>query len=223
MADAADLVEKLIEEVKKNAPLFDNSLYKDALKKRDIWNTIGSRLGISGENGRKKWMNVRDAYQLSRKKNISKSGDPAKNIKPYKYAGILEFMIPHLQYRETTGNLPEEGEEADEGVSEQMLQGKERAVPEMSTPAPYSRKRSSSGQSAFDKAIVDYLEGRKKEEDDLDLFFKSMATRMRKMPLHIRCKLKFRIHEMVHRAEMETMFTSSQATVWNGSMEYNCL
>ena len=48
---AADLVERLIKEFKKKTLLFDksNGLYKDSIKKRDMWNFIGSRLGITGK------------------------------------------------------------------------------------------------------------------------------------------------------------------------------
>jgi len=48
-----DIAEKLIVEVqkKKNPPLFDesNPLFKDTLKKMDIWKAIGRNLGINGE------------------------------------------------------------------------------------------------------------------------------------------------------------------------------
>ncbi len=48
------------------------------------------------DSARKKWIYIRDAFHLNRKKAATKSGDPAKFLKPYKYVGILEFMILHL-------------------------------------------------------------------------------------------------------------------------------
>jgi len=49
MAD--DIAENFISEVQRKAPLFDNStpLFKDTLKKMDIWKTIGHTLEINGE------------------------------------------------------------------------------------------------------------------------------------------------------------------------------
>lgn len=57
---------------------------------------------------------------------------------------------------------------------------------------------------------MEYLGSRKQhQEDELDAFFKSMATSMRKMPAHTKAKLKFKIHELVHMAEMESMYEAS--------------
>ena len=53
---------------------------------------------FSGDEAAKKWTNIRDAFALwRRKKALQKSGSAAKNIKPYKYHEVLEFLIPHLK------------------------------------------------------------------------------------------------------------------------------
>lgn len=43
-----------------------------------------------------KWKNIRDTY---RKKCIKKSGQAAKNEKPYVYANILQFLRPTIENR----------------------------------------------------------------------------------------------------------------------------
>ncbi len=49
---------------------------------------------------------------------------------------------------------------------------------------------------------MEYLSSRKHhQEDELDAFFKSMAS--------TKAKLKCKIHELVYRAEMETMYEAS--------------
>ncbi|KAL7379593.1 hypothetical protein ABVT39_002008 [Epinephelus coioides] len=133
---------------------------------------------------------------------------------------------PTQQPNRTSGNLQNEDEEADEerceGQSEQTPQRLKRPDPGTSTPNSSSKTSAASAQSSLDTAILEYLEGRKQQqEDELDTFFKSMATSMRKMPENTRAMLKFKIHELVHRAEMETMYQmhSSQASVWDSSMD----
>lgn len=46
-----DFGEMLIGEVQKNEVLYDkrNPLFRDKLKKGDIWKAIGARLGVSGK------------------------------------------------------------------------------------------------------------------------------------------------------------------------------
>ena len=54
-----------------------------------------------GETARTKWVHIRDAFSNYRRKMKDvRSGAPGTRIKPYKYAGILEFLLPHLQQRE---------------------------------------------------------------------------------------------------------------------------
>ncbi|XP_064630942.1 uncharacterized protein LOC135494356 [Lineus longissimus] len=76
-----------------------------------------------------KWKNIRDAFVKYRQKSKTKSGQRAKEVKPYKYAHLLEFIIPTLGERQTSGNLSDsEAErestadvEAQEGNTQQPL------------------------------------------------------------------------------------------------------
>lgn len=49
-----------------------------------------------------RWNNIRDNYQRSIKKS---SGQTFKKIKKYKYDDQLQFLKPHLQEKDTLGNL----------------------------------------------------------------------------------------------------------------------
>lgn len=68
-----------------------------------------------------------------------------------------------------------------------------------------------------DKAITDYLSLRKNElkrknehsaekDDDTDQFMKAMATSIRKLPPRVRAEVKYKIHGLVHDAEMTHLF-----------------
>ncbi|XP_071854571.1 uncharacterized protein [Apostichopus japonicus] len=63
---------------------------------------------MSGEAAQKRWMNLRDAFNNYHKKMKGhKSGDENRKIKKYRYADVLQFLLPFLKQRETCGNLEE--------------------------------------------------------------------------------------------------------------------
>ena len=60
--------------------------------------------------------------------------------------------------------------------------------------------------------IVHYLERKEscstkpKEEDDVDKFLGSMAATMKKFPERVKAEVKFKIHQIIHQAEMDVMY-----------------
>ena len=77
-----------------------------------------------------------------------------------------------------------------------------------------NRKRKAAENDTVDAAIADFLTEKKKvlmnkrtaaveeKEDDIGHFMKSMAATIRKLPTHARADIKYRIHGIVHEAEM---------------------
>lgn len=70
------------------------------------------------------------------------------------------------------------------------------------------------------------------DQDDLEPFLKSMSITMKRLPESVRAELKFRIHEMVHRAEMKHLFehthaqntpTPGQESNWENGLNYNLI
>jgi len=57
---------------------------------------------IIGKICKARWNNIRDNYRKSIKKT---SGQAAKKLKKYKFDDQLQFLKPHLQERETMGNI----------------------------------------------------------------------------------------------------------------------
>ncbi|XP_033126372.1 uncharacterized protein LOC117124294 isoform X2 [Anneissia japonica] len=53
-----------------------------------------------GDLARKRWGDVRDAYNISRKKAALMIGDVDKVVKTYRLAGILSFFQPYLQQQD---------------------------------------------------------------------------------------------------------------------------
>lgn len=52
-----------------------------------------------------RWTNIRDQFRRNLGKK-PKSGQAAEKVKPYKYAKLLEFLLPHLSERDTISNIP---------------------------------------------------------------------------------------------------------------------
>ncbi|KAL1493698.1 hypothetical protein ABEB36_009393 [Hypothenemus hampei] len=82
--------EKLIECVRQHTVLYDLSSpkYMDSAR----WNT----------------RSIPDCYRKSKKRKLTKSGQPASKIVKYKYDDQLSFLIPFLKERSTISNNPEE-------------------------------------------------------------------------------------------------------------------
>ena len=66
-----NLEERLAEEVRKHANLYDVSArnYKDHQMSINSWEQISQNLGLSVEESKIKWKNVRDRYTRVRKSN----------------------------------------------------------------------------------------------------------------------------------------------------------
>ncbi|KAL6456242.1 hypothetical protein MHYP_G00347850 [Metynnis hypsauchen] len=70
------------------------------------------------------------------------------------------------------------------------------------------------------------------DQDDLEPFLKSMSIIMKRLPESVRAEVKFRIHELVHRAEMKHLYeqtnaqnttTPSQESSWENGLNYNLI
>ncbi|KAJ8375483.1 hypothetical protein SKAU_G00060630 [Synaphobranchus kaupii] len=134
---------------------------------------------------------------------------------------MLGFLLRHGKPRKTCNNLEKsrEEEEEEEEEDEEEEEGRGEQADHQSTKRPLqkptqgNKKTSTSVRAELDVAMKEYLMQRASQrvEDDLNLFFRSMATTVRKMPEHVKIDLKLKIHEIVHRAEMELMCAQAQA------------
>lgn len=174
-----------------------------------------------------RWKNVRDGLTKWLRTTKTKSGDGAKNVKPYKYARILEFLMPFLANRETVSNLPDseedisdndstrEDEEFENTAESGPTFGDKAEIASIASSAT-SKKAATKGQKRsldyVDQTLCDYLKKKtsttvtSEEPDEIDLFLKSMASTIRKLPARKRADVRFQIHNIVHQAEMECLY-----------------
>ena len=64
-----------------------------------------------GKNCKARWNNIRDNFRKSIKRTTS--GQAAKKLKKYKFDDQLQFLKPHLQERDTLGNIEDVEDDVD--------------------------------------------------------------------------------------------------------------
>ncbi|XP_044766533.1 uncharacterized protein LOC123322637 [Coccinella septempunctata] len=117
--------EILIECVREHTCLYDmaDPKYMDIFHKSTIWRRIAEKLHqralsnifsvsfiVTEENCKKRWGNIRDQFKKKLNRSKTKSGQSAKVIRKYKYADILQFLLPYIQNRCTLSNIEEEND-----------------------------------------------------------------------------------------------------------------
>ncbi|XP_026877802.2 uncharacterized protein LOC113584825 [Electrophorus electricus] len=69
-------------------------------------------------------------------------------------------------------------------------------------------------------------------QDDLEPFLKSMAIVIQRLPEGVRAEVKFRVHELVHRAQMKHLYehtntqtapAANQVSTWENGLNYNLI
>ncbi|KAM7309330.1 transcription factor Adf-1-like [Ixodes scapularis] len=111
MVDKRAFNEMLIDEVEKRPILWDLSdkEYKNNDKKKHVWNTIGTILGVEGPKATKRWKSLRDTYvKKKRDVNAPRSGAGADEVVVvcWAYFKRMTFLNDTLEYTQTSGNLP---------------------------------------------------------------------------------------------------------------------
>ncbi|KAK0143412.1 Transcription factor Adf-1 [Merluccius polli] len=105
--------EKLIAAVAGHPVLYDPSLFcfRDRNKKALAWAEVSRVVGWSVNECIKKWKSLRDTYRKNKKKEKERrrSGAGAGGGKPWKYAGIMAFIDPFMDDRESQTNMGEPG------------------------------------------------------------------------------------------------------------------
>lgn len=92
---SAEDEEKLIELVKGNPLLYSpsNPEYKDKVLRGKAWDGIGKSLSKSSEECKKKWKNIKDQYDRTRKKVPTGSGNSASQNKRKEVLSFLDSCV----------------------------------------------------------------------------------------------------------------------------------
>lgn len=178
-----------------------------------------------------RWNNIRDNYRKSIKKTTS--GQAFKRVKKYKYDDQLQFLKPHLQERDTLGNLKDpnnddlensnnDSEDNDENVSTVQNIGidisgttdGEDQLPK--TPEPQSaarkfiKKRTTKTSESASSTLMKYI--MQKRENDIanttkthsvDAFLAGLSPTLKSLTPYYLNIVKSKIFSIVQEYEMQ--------------------
>ncbi|KAL4096404.1 hypothetical protein QTP88_021366 [Uroleucon formosanum] len=193
--------EILIESVRKNPILYDSadSKHKDIILKDEIWKDIGLKIGKSGDECKKRWKNIRDTYNRNKRKLGTGSARTSK--KKWPLAAHISFLDGVECERSSSSNATMIDEsfshEEDEESIEEAIQEEKTANTNEGFSYAGQRIRSNKDKMAvmlakrtaerkqllekIQKQNEDILNA-KNSEDGVDLFFKSLAMTVKKLP-----------------------------------------
>ncbi|KAK0142794.1 Transcription factor Adf-1 [Merluccius polli] len=225
--------EKLIATVAGHPVLYDPSLFcfRDRNKKALAWAEVSRVVGWSVNECNKKWKSLRDTYRKNKEKERRRSGAGAGGGKPWKYAGIMAFIDPFMDDRESQTNMGEPGpvseSECESEDTEQAASGRApvvdqeepgRAPVEQMPPAQaeeqaagHSRPKKGRGQTRsldVEERLLTAIEavsnrvGQSPPPEDSDsLFFRSLQEDFKLLSHRTRQDLKFQMYRMVYEAK----------------------
>ncbi|XP_050311418.1 uncharacterized protein LOC126746993 [Anthonomus grandis grandis] len=214
-------------------------------KKDKVWQDIAEQLGRKRDECQTHWKSIRDHYKRQKKEDIGTTGFAA-NKKRASYWNRLSFLDTIEDERKTFSNISADTSEILENNNE-LLQDIENhppsskdklEIPSVMPTEPVAIIRSKRKTRVENSALSNYLKEKKientqlndtisqltkcEEEDEIDLFFKTIAKTVKKFSPKIVRKTKLKVleivsdmeqlHEQVH---VSTNHTSSSNTFRN--------
>lgn len=131
-------------EVESRTVLYDTThpFYKDNARKEKAWAEIAEKVGVEVDICKAKWKSFRDTLLKYRKKAQQPGGSAGVgNQREYKYAALMEFVVPFLQPRSSRNNrslTPANTRDKSNPGSPQSMSGSE-SEERCNTPLPEQR------------------------------------------------------------------------------------
>ncbi|XP_049770504.1 uncharacterized protein LOC126109527 [Schistocerca cancellata] len=108
-------MEMLTEYVRSNPMLYDptNREYRNQHSRKEAWDEIGEKLGITGNEYKDNWNKLRNAYIQAKHRRATKSGQAAKTLSKWKFEDEMAFLNPTLVTRKTRANAEDSSNNED--------------------------------------------------------------------------------------------------------------
>ncbi|KAL4149106.1 hypothetical protein QTP88_003121 [Uroleucon formosanum] len=238
--------EALIGLVENNTVIFDSGhkKYKDIYFKDNIWKNISQEVGRSSDDCKKRWRNIRDTYMKQKKKLPTGSETPHKkkgctmnlsflNTVEYERSTITNMDITgaNTSNAATTHEIEHEDEEDVQNDVEQT-QNIMSDLPSSS----YAGKRIRSKEDKISAILAKRSKDTKDtilkiqeqnkllaknlcEEDDIDLFYKSIAMTVKKMPPQAIKEAKLKTLTLI--TEIDDKYSTRQTLPYQIPSDYN--
>ncbi|KAK4887193.1 hypothetical protein RN001_003464 [Aquatica leii] len=218
---------KLVDKVSQFPCLYDlaSPAYKNQTVKDNAWKEIAEYLERSVEDCKKRWRNIKDTYQKRRRKGKGTTGrSGSTKSKPWALADMLAFLGAAEHKRETMTNITIQDNDimplldetsVDKDVSTETVNDTQAS--HIENPVEPIQNRSSwrppIKRQRHNDNIIQMIEMRSKErqeivrslqakEDDIDLFFKSIALSVKKLRPDLINDAKLMSLQMVFQLEV---------------------
>uniref|UniRef100_A0A8C1LKU7 Transcription factor Adf-1 n=2 Tax=Cyprinus carpio TaxID=7962 RepID=A0A8C1LKU7_CYPCA len=193
--------------VSENKELFDknHSEYKNTKRKEVLWQGIADKMGV--DEVKAKWKNLRDTY--TRKKRMEQDGSlggrAAKKKKQWKYMRVMDFLDPSTEHRRYSRVKIEDDEpDEDSGAEPASTSSGTSVTSPGAIRSDIVKRRRSETLELLERYLASKdAKDREKDEqqDDIDLFLRSLAPALRRLPASKQSLVKLQIQKILHDAE----------------------
>ncbi|XP_043110094.1 uncharacterized protein si:ch211-207i20.3 isoform X2 [Puntigrus tetrazona] len=199
--------------VSENKELFDknHSEYKNTKRKEVLWQGIADKMGVDVEEVKAKWKNLRDTY--TRKKRLeqdgNRSGRAAKKKKQWKYMRVMDFLDPSTEHRSVIldsvpGKIEDDEPDEDSGAEPASTSTGASVTSPGAIRSDIVKRRRSETLELLERYLASKdARDREKDEqqDEVDLFLRSLAPALRRLPASKQSLVKLQIQKILHDAE----------------------
>ncbi|KTF84656.1 hypothetical protein cypCar_00032709, partial [Cyprinus carpio] len=199
--------------VSENKELFDknHSEYKNTKRKEVLWQGIADKMGVDVEEVKAKWKNLRDTY--TRKKRMEQDGSlggrAAKKKKQWKYMRVMDFLDPSTEHRSVIldsipSKIEDDEPDEDSGAEPASTSSGTSVTSPGAIRSDIVKRRRSETLELLERYLASKdAKDREKDEqqDDIDLFLRSLAPALRRLPASKQSLVKLQIQKILHDAE----------------------
>ncbi|CAL8399549.1 unnamed protein product [Arctogadus glacialis] len=130
--------------------------------------------------------------EAEKRAKIKKSGSEGGTKRPWKYMGILSFLEPHVQDRETTSNYSKPQAAMDDSVHSSAS-----PRPQPPPPPPRGATRVPGRRRSQESTVTPYqqwvLEAMNREQDEQELFLLCFASALRRLDFRRQAMARLRM------------------------------
>ncbi|XP_026078727.1 uncharacterized protein LOC113056297 [Carassius auratus] len=199
--------------VSENKELFDknHSEYKNTKRKEVLWQGIADKMGVDVEEVKAKWKNLRDTY--TRKKRLeqdgSRAGRASKKKKQWKYMRVMDFLDPSTEHRSVIldsfpSKIEDDEPDEDSGAEPASTSSGTSVTSPGAIRSDITKRRRSETLELLEGYLASKdAKDREKDEqqDEVDLFLRSLAPALRRLPASKQSLVKLQIQKILHDAE----------------------
>ncbi|XP_052466800.1 uncharacterized protein si:ch211-207i20.3 isoform X2 [Carassius gibelio] len=221
--------------VSENKELFDknHSEYKNTKRKEVLWQGIADKMGVDVEEVKAKWKNLRDTY--TRKKRLeqdgSRAGRASKKKKQWKYMRVMDFLDPSTEHRSVIldsfpSKIEDDEPDEDSGAEPASTSSGTSVTSPGAIRSDITKRRRSETLELLEGYLASKdAKDREKDEqqDEVDLFLRSLAPALRRLPASKQSLVKLQIQKILHDAEFgQTSFSQISSVSPSNQLLLQC-